>query len=89
MAHYFIGVGGTGARCMEAVLYLAACGLFTENLHILLIDPDANNGNSSGAEGLMEYYYQVHRERQPRNAHLPGRFRTRPAPPPVLFQARI
>jgi hypothetical protein len=89
MAHYFIGVGGTGARCLEAVVYLAAAGLVEGNLHVLLIDPDANNGNSSVAEGLMGYYYLVHREQQPRNAQFPGRLRTQNAPPPVLFQSRI
>jgi hypothetical protein len=89
MAHYFIGVGGTGARCLEAVFYLTAAGLFNENLHILLIDPDANNGNSSFAEGLMEYYQQIYREKQPHNAQLTSRFRTHHAPPPTLFQANI
>lgn len=89
MAHYFIGVGGTGARCLEALVYLAAAGLIEGNLQALLIDPDANNGNSSAAEGLLGYYYLVHRERQPRNVQFPGRFRTQNAPLPVLFQSRI
>jgi hypothetical protein len=91
MAHYFVGVGGTGARCLEAVVYLAAAGLFDGDLHVLLIDPDANNGNSSFAEGLMGYYYLVQHERQPRGAQFPPRMmlRAHPAPPPVLFQPRI
>lgn len=89
MAHYFIGIGGTGARCVEAVVYLAAAGLFGGDLHVLLIDPDANNGNSSVAEGLLDYYHLVHNERQPRNAQLHGRLRNPPAPPPVLFQTRV
>lgn len=89
MAHYFVGVGGTGARCLEAVVYLAAAGLFDGDLHVLLIDPDANNGNSSSAEGLMDYYYTVRRERQPRNAQFSGRLRNTPAPPPVVFQPDI
>lgn len=70
MAHYFIGVGGTGARCAEACVYLAAAGIITGDLHILIIDPDANNGNASAAESLLTYYHRVHAEPQPENPHF-------------------
>ncbi len=90
MAHYLIGIGGTGARCLEAVVYMSAAGLFKGDIRVLLIDPDANNGNSSNTEGLMEYYYLVRGERQPRDARYQLSFgRTKDAPAPVLFQARV
>lgn len=90
MAHYFIGIGGTGARCLEAVVYLAAAGLFEHDLHLLIIDPDANNGNSSAVDGLMTHYYLLRRQRQPAKAQLKRRlFPPTDAPSPVLFQADI
>jgi hypothetical protein len=90
MANYFIGIGGTGARCMEAVVYLASAGLLDGNLHLLIIDPDANNGNSSAVDGLMTHYYLLHRQKQPSNPQR-HRMMMRPiaAAPPVLFQANV
>lgn len=95
MAGYFIGVGGTGARCAEACTYLAAAGLVTGEMHFLIIDPDANNGNSASAESLLNYYYTIHRESQPENPHFPRRIRIASAlfpsnaPAPSLFQADL
>jgi hypothetical protein len=90
MANYFIAIGGTGARCLEAVVYLAAAGLLNNNLHVLIIDPDANNGNSSAVDGLMIHYYLLHRQQQPDNPQFK---RYTPfnhnAPAPVLLQAAI
>jgi hypothetical protein len=95
MANYFIGVGGTGARCAEACIYLAAAGVMRTDMHFLIIDPDANNGNASAAESLLNYYYLVHRERQPHNPQFPRAFKflaaliPANAPAPVLFQADL
>src|SRR5215210_6576444 len=89
MANYFIGIGGTGARCLEAVVYLASAGLLKNNLHLLIIDPDANNGNSSAVEGLMTHYYLLHRQGQPRKPQFQRRFRTPNAPAPTLFQPGV
>jgi hypothetical protein len=89
MTHYFVGIGGTGARCLEAVIYLASAGLLDTNLHVLIIDPDSNNGNSSAVDGLMTHYYVLHSQRQPRNSQFNRRFRTVDAPAPTLFQAEV
>lgn len=44
---YAIGIGGSGAKCIESVVFLHSIGAFGKNckLNILLIDADANNGN--------------------------------------------
>ncbi|MBE9241518.1 hypothetical protein [Synechocystis salina] len=45
---YAIGVGGSGAKCVEAAIFLHSLGLYGENseLRILLVDADTSNGNS-------------------------------------------
>lgn len=46
MTMYLIGIGGTGAKCIEAVVKLASVGLFTEKpLKLFFIDADETNGN--------------------------------------------
>ncbi|HEV7681501.1 MAG TPA: hypothetical protein VGO68_05230 [Pyrinomonadaceae bacterium] len=94
MTHYFIGVGGTGARCAEACVYLAAAGIISGDLHFLIIDPDANNGNASAAESLLTYYYLIHGEAQPQNPQfrrgkIRAAFSGAKAPAAVLFQPSI
>ncbi len=42
---YAIAIGGTGSRCLEALIYLGAAGLGPENLFVLVIDSDSANGN--------------------------------------------
>lgn len=45
---YAIGVGGSGAKCVEAAIFLHSLGLYGDNseLRILLVDADTSNGNS-------------------------------------------
>ncbi|MFM1842255.1 MAG: hypothetical protein RLZZ490_991 [Cyanobacteriota bacterium] len=44
---YAIGVGGSGAKCLEAAIFLQALGLYGDcELRILLVDADNANGNS-------------------------------------------
>ena len=46
MALYLIAIGGSGARCVESVVHLAATGLMSdEEIKILFVDPDKSNGN--------------------------------------------
>lgn len=42
-----LGIGGTGAKVVEAVLHACAAGLGPENLHVAFIDQDRSNGNVS------------------------------------------
>jgi hypothetical protein len=91
MYDYIIGVGGTGARCLEAVVYMAAAGLFSRPLYVLMIDPDQSNGNVRRTAGLMESYYQLQQCEQPASpvsSKKFGRSRT-PLSPPALFRAPI
>lgn len=44
---YAIGVGGSGAKCLESAIFLHALGIFGDaRLGILLVDADKANGNS-------------------------------------------
>lgn len=46
MTLYVVSIGGTGARCVEAITHLAAVGLFNaERIQVLFTDPDQTNGN--------------------------------------------
>lgn len=88
---YLIAVGGTGARCLEAVVYLTAAGLLKKSLHVLIVDPDQNNGNSVRARQIMSDYHALHLAQQPprpQTASFLGMGSTK-LPDPVLFQVAI
>lgn len=55
MAHCFvIGIGGTGARCVEAFLHLCAAGLGPAQVTLGFIDQDGSNGNVARAIELAK-----------------------------------
>ena len=54
--NFLIGIGGTGARVVESIVYLCAAGLGPENLTIILVDPDKGNGNLERTVGLLAEY---------------------------------
>ncbi|HLO85398.1 MAG TPA: tubulin-like doman-containing protein [Nostocaceae cyanobacterium] len=57
MSLYVIGIGGTGAKCLEAIIHLAATGLFTEEtIKLLFIDADESNGNLERARNTLNTY---------------------------------
>lgn len=61
MAAYILAIGGTGAKTVESIIHAAAVGLFSsqtsvEDLHILLIDPDAGNGNAASTQTTLWIY---------------------------------
>jgi hypothetical protein len=45
MTNILIGVGGTGAKIVEAILVMVAAGSGPDKLHVGLVDQDGNNGN--------------------------------------------
>ena len=57
----YIGIGGTGARCLEAVLHLCAAGApgMPQRLVPLLVEPDSSNGNLTRTQSLLTWYRQV------------------------------
>jgi hypothetical protein len=57
MACYMIGIGGTGARCIEAAAHLSAAGLFPDTkLYTLFVDPDESNGNLERAKVTLDLH---------------------------------
>lgn len=48
-----LGIGGSGARCVESFLHLAACGIGPSDAHICVVDQDAANGNAAEALSLL------------------------------------
>lgn len=88
---YLIAVGGTGARCLEAMTYLAAAGLQKKSLHVLIVDPDQNNGNSVRSRQVMTDYHALNLAQQPprpQTSAFLGMGSTR-LPDPTLFQAAV
>lgn len=58
MGYYAIGIGGTGAKCLESLIHLAAAGMMPDNndLYILFIDPDEANGSLARAVATLKHY---------------------------------
>lgn len=48
-----LGIGGTGAKIVEAVLHSCAAGLGPDRLHVGFVDQDRSNGNVSRALETM------------------------------------
>ncbi|MGK7877637.1 MAG: hypothetical protein AB4426_31345 [Xenococcaceae cyanobacterium] len=58
---YAIGIGGTGAKCLEAVIQLAAVGLFaSEPIRVLFVDADETNGNLERARVSLSIYQRCY-----------------------------
>ncbi len=54
---YVIGIGGTGAKCLEAIIQAAAVGLFTDGpIKVLFVDADETNGNLERARRSLSLY---------------------------------
>jgi len=57
---FIIGIGGTGMRCIDAFTHLCAIGMFdNQEIDILTLDTDTNNGNKSKTEQLIERYIKI------------------------------
>lgn len=59
MSYYVIGIGGTGAKCIESFIHLCAAGLMPDNksLFALFVDPDGSNGSLQRASTLLQNYH--------------------------------
>jgi len=55
-----IGIGGTGAKCLEALVHLSAIGVGPDEIRILDIDPDASNGNLEKLKYSIAHYSSCH-----------------------------
>lgn len=58
MTDILIGIGGTGAKVVEAALALFAAGLGPAEVHVGLVDQDRSNGNMSRTETSLEHLMQ-------------------------------
>jgi hypothetical protein len=66
MQLFAIGVGGSGAKCLEALTHLHACGLLTDTngnpvrLGTFLVEPDQESTLLTRAETSIERYRKMH-----------------------------
>ena len=56
MTDFVLGVGGTGAKCVEAFVRLATCGMGPSSAWVGLLDQDRSNGNSARASQVLSQY---------------------------------
>ena len=58
MGYYAIGIGGTGAKCIESLAHLCAAGLMPdkEKLFALFVDPDTANGSLGRVQVTLRQY---------------------------------
>lgn len=54
--NFLVGIGGTGARVLESVIYMCSMGYGPEELTIFMVDPDAGNGNLEKTRSLITSY---------------------------------
>ena len=70
-AHFVLGIGGTGAKSVEAFIRLATCGLGPDAAWVGLLDQDRSNGNSARAIRTLSNYTELRRAlRAPGEADL-------------------
>ncbi|HEY1631877.1 MAG TPA: hypothetical protein VGF56_11215 [Rhizomicrobium sp.] len=81
MANVVVAVGGSGAKTLEALIMLCAAGLGPDDdLTVVAIEPDKDNGNFRRAEALFDTYQRLHGFFRDSRNRLPGHsrlFRTR------------
>lgn len=65
MSYYLIGIGGTGARCMEAFVHLTGAGLLKDNqeVKIVYVDADVSCGNLQRTQTMVDLYQKVRKLR--------------------------
>lgn len=56
---FVMAFGGTGARCVEALLYLQASGWTKRPIQVLLVDPDTANGNTATTQTQLVRYHSL------------------------------
>lgn len=57
---FVIAIGGTGMRCLESFVHLCAIGMFdNEEIEILTLDTDHDNGNKGRVEQLIDLYQKI------------------------------
>ena len=52
MKNFIIGIGGTGAKCLEQLIHCCSTGLGPDQLWAGMVDQDEANGNVSRTKML-------------------------------------
>lgn len=77
-SYYLILLGGTGAKCGEIFLHMCANGTFSgEEVHLLYIDSDADNGNAENFKRVFRNYRKCHERYMISESPVPCFFRTK------------
>jgi len=72
MSWYVVGIGGTGSKCIEAIIQLASIGLIeNKKLKILFIDADETNGNLQRAKNSLKIYQDCYKLFQGKQQECP------------------
>lgn len=71
-----ISIGGSGARCAEALIYLCAAGLGPDELSLLFVDADQSNASLEKAIELAKLYQKLQSE-ETDHAKASNLFKTR------------
>ena len=56
MKNFIVGIGGTGAKCLEHLIHCCSSGLGPDNLWVGMVDQDEANGNVSRTKILLNKY---------------------------------
>ncbi len=61
MSYFYVGVGGSGAKLMQALIHLSAAGLLSVDggsqvLKAFLVDPDKSNGSIDECKRIYDLY---------------------------------
>tara|TARA_B110000503_G_scaffold107061_1_gene159932 strand:+ start:3887 stop:5431 length:1545 start_codon:yes stop_codon:yes gene_type:complete len=59
LKNFIIGIGGTGAKCLEHLLHCCSAGLGPKNLWAGMVDQDEANGNVSRTKILLSKYMNL------------------------------
>ena len=59
MKNFIIGIGGTGAKCLEHLIHCCSSGLGPEDLWVGMVDQDEANGNVSRTKILLNKYINL------------------------------
>src|ERR1017187_8286119 len=65
MSNFVVGIGGSGAKLMQALIHLGAAGMMPANrtgVTGLLVDPDESNGNVLDCLSLEKAYQNCKRQ---------------------------
>ena len=59
MKNFIIGIGGTGAKCLEHLVHCCSSGLGPSSLWVGMVDQDEANGNVSRTKILLNKYINL------------------------------